>query len=330
MPVRLDFSRPGKDRIKPQRKAGHAFTLIELLVVIAIIAILAALLLPALAGAKDKARALQCMSNSRQLMMGWLQYANENSDRLMNNYDTASIQADLQLTTPTYATWVDDVMTWGISSPAVDQCFNLKYIINAQLYNFVNNVSVYKCPADDYSSRLQQAAASVLLQPTYGISVRPRSYSMNCFFGASTPKWSDGILNGGVRDPSANEFFPSYRQFLRATDIPDPSNLYVTLDEHPDGIDDGYFKDGANPDITSAVDWPGNEWGNIPGSNHHRAAGFGFADGHAEIHLWQSHVCTILPVKADGSSPPIQTFSKDPVAAAADAGWLALHTSVHK
>src|SRR5208283_1943455 len=101
--VRTDFNSPkeaGVYRIKPQRKACHAFTLIELLVVIAIIAILAALLLPALSQAKDKARALQCMSNSRQLMMGWLQYANENNDRLVNNYDTASIYADLLLTPP--------------------------------------------------------------------------------------------------------------------------------------------------------------------------------------------------------------------------------------
>ena len=265
------------DRIKPQPKARRGFTLIELLVVIAIIAILAAMLLPALAAAQSKAKAIQCMGNSRQLMMGWIQYANESQDRLVNNYDTASIQADLALPTPTYATWVDDVMDWGLPATP-DYCFNLDYLTKALLFNFVNNTAVYKCPADDYLSPIQRRA---------GYLSRPRSYSMNCFFGASTPTWGN---------TTANEFFPGYRQFLKPSQMPDPSNLYVTLDEHPDGIDDGYFKDGADPNIANAAAWPGGIWGNIPASNHHRGAGFGFADGHSEIHKWQSGLCTILPV----------------------------------
>jgi|SRR5208283_3940200 prepilin-type N-terminal cleavage/methylation domain-containing protein len=307
MVVRELFNCPGAaavDPIKSRPKARRAFTLIELLVVIAIIAILAAILLPALAAARDKAKMVQCMGNSRQLMLGWIQYANENDDRLVNNYDTASILADLALPTPTYATWVDDVMSWGLPPP--DTCFNLVGIVNAQLYNYVGNVSVYKCPADDFLSRLQRFA---------GYTARPRSYSMNCFFGASTPTWKT----------PGNEFFPAYQQFLKASRIPDPSNLFVTLDEHPDGIDDGYFKDGADPNIANAAAWPGGIWGNIPASNHHRGAGFGFSDGHAEVHIWQSFKCTILPVTYQAL--PHNSLLSDP-SGIADASWLASHSSV--
>ena len=85
-----------------------------------------------------------------------------------------------------------------------------------------------------------------------------------------------------------NQFFTDHIQFLKLNDIKDPSMIFVTLDEHPDSINDAYFLN--NPALTTS------QWGDSPASYHNGAGGFSFADGHAEIHKWLSSR-TKLPVR---------------------------------
>src|SRR4051794_20935815 len=177
--------------MKYQTKAPRAFTLIELLVVIAIIAILAAMLLPALSKAKCRGLAAHCMSNSRQLMMAWIQYYTDNNDQLVNNY--GGLFAAAEEKNKTYNSWVNNYMNWNVNDPLGNRMDNTDGITQAPFYKYASSLGIYKCPADRYVSSVQSSA---------GITARPRSYSMNMFFGVNNP---------GVPSPGANNAFSDYR-----------------------------------------------------------------------------------------------------------------------
>jgi len=258
--MRLRTNKPSTERRSTWKSNG--FTLIELLVVIAIIAILAGMLLPALARAKTKAQGIQCLSNLKQLQLAWYMYAGDYSDQLILTAGvsgTASYPSETGLINPPRGNWVHGRMGgggyWGGEADP-------EMIKVGLLYTYSKNVKVYKCPADN-----KKNAAGTL--PT------TRSIAMN------------GWLNPQLRpiNESWNGYGGNGREFRKLSDVSThaggPVKLFVTVDENPFSINDGFF--------VVDVGKPPSTWVDVPASYHGKACGFGFADGHAEIKKWRDY-----------------------------------------
>jgi prepilin-type N-terminal cleavage/methylation domain-containing protein/prepilin-type processing-associated H-X9-DG protein len=278
------------------------FTLIELLVVIAIIAILAALLLPALTRAKMKAQGVQCMSNHRQLAVAWRIYADDNRDTLL--------YASGDVTTFEPGVWMGGTLDFNSANrsnwdPSVD-------IFTSPMWPYCGkNLGIFKCPSDT-----SYVTVNGQNKP------RVRTMVMNLYLGGFK-----GTGGGGVFDPNIWHLYLKYGDLS----VPGPDRIFVFLDEREDAINWGNFYTDmagyptpANPNGTPTS----YKLADIPGYYHGNACGFSFADGHSELRKWRDSRTMTPPLQHQALTFDGSTETPSPLNN--DVAWLQDHATRHK
>jgi prepilin-type N-terminal cleavage/methylation domain-containing protein/prepilin-type processing-associated H-X9-DG protein len=265
------YSKKGTRVCVPRRVARTwqviAFTLIELLVVIAVIAILATLLLPALAKAKEEGRCANCKSNLRQLTLCWEMYADDNQGVLAPN------------------NWIDYVSAGGGGgfNQSVSWCngdarmdTTTSNLQTGLLFPYNRSTGIYHCPSD--VSTIVDASGSPLPQ------LRTRSYNMSQSVNGLGLYVDPVYVDGEAVDVMA----PCFEKLSQVTNPP-PTRLFVFIDENEGTLQDDQF---GYPMVNGGYY---GTWFDMPSNRHNQGGDLSFADGHVEYWRWKAPMNYTIP-----------------------------------
>ena len=268
------------------------FTLIELLMVLAGVAIMVAMLLPALAGTRQNAQVVGCLANQKRLLAGWIMYARDNNDVLVPNRGLGG-QSPVIVNPQSnpdlkpggiYAQWCPGNMQYNTVALNYDQ-----WIKAGLLYPYLNTLSVYHCPSDH--NRVPRGVAQSFRKPAL------RTYSMNA--------WVQSMDGPGYNTTAWNGI-TGYIVYTKLSNMsrPGPAKTWVFIEESPLGIDDAYF--AVDPRQTTTT------WYNVPAVLHGGASVLAFADGHSGAHRWtDANMIHGTGANSNGNNVPADPTSQD-------------------
>jgi prepilin-type N-terminal cleavage/methylation domain-containing protein/prepilin-type processing-associated H-X9-DG protein len=232
---------------------ARGFTLIELLVVIAIIAILAALLLPALSRARAYAQRTRCLSNQRQLALTWMLYSSDHNELLVPNGFGSE-------------TSIGDKRLWVLGDEHINpnHFTNTSYLVDprfAAFADYLKGPEIYKCPADHSTVDLGGQSFP-----------KVRSYALNGYLSWQAPP--DDWMAISSR----------YVNFLKSSDLGParPADIFTFMDTAPGNLCHSAF--------VVALGLNAGLYYHLPAVQHENHATVSFADGHSDIHKWRDPV----------------------------------------
>lgn len=291
-------------RFKPgaQGRRFSGFTLIELLVVITIIAILAAMLLPALAKAKQRAETGACLNNLKQLALGWIMYADDNNDLMVNlsTYFTDKSGANTVTTDPWGAPWRTDLYN-NQQVPAPNKTTEVGWVagiqqgymkpeptIDGPLFQYTKNANIIHCPADKHNQ----------------MTFTPNTGGPFCFDSYSGSKFLNGEGHSGNCLFKRNTILHPVDRFIWIESSDTRGENVGSWQMNIAGSQANAFQGSAFADIYDA-----------PAAFHVVSAVFNFCDGHAESHRWLNGATIAFANALTGNPPPANV----------DSEWVAQH-----